>query len=196
MNWNEAFKISTAVFFSVGSASVIIFGLSSWLGKVWAARLLQKEKNEHDKDIEKYKKDLDLIKLKFKRYDDFQFKLYNDLWESLCDVKDILENVNVYFSEDTAELRKKISSAADKVFRGQLYLDRDHYRQLNEILSRCSELLRSYEKIRIKDAQGYCSNSEELKPIWQKIEILEEDYSNLMSSIVATFKQQLCSESI
>ena len=40
---------------AIGGASVIIFVLSSWLGKVWAKRILENERQEHRKDIEKYK---------------------------------------------------------------------------------------------------------------------------------------------
>ncbi|GHF94021.1 hypothetical protein [Thalassotalea marina] len=44
MNWEDVFKIITAVITSVGAAGVIIFGLSNWLGKVWANRILEREK--------------------------------------------------------------------------------------------------------------------------------------------------------
>ena len=46
MTWEDTFKIVTAMLTSVGGAGVIIFGLSSWLGKVWANRILEKEKSE------------------------------------------------------------------------------------------------------------------------------------------------------
>jgi hypothetical protein len=48
MSWNEIFKIIGTTIFSVGSASLLIFALSSWLGKVWASRILEKERRELD----------------------------------------------------------------------------------------------------------------------------------------------------
>ena len=48
MNWDDIFKIVAASLASVGGAAVIMFGLSSWLGKVWASRILQKEKSDLD----------------------------------------------------------------------------------------------------------------------------------------------------
>ena len=46
MTWDDTFKIVSAMLTSVGVASIIILGLSSWLGKVWANRILEKEKAE------------------------------------------------------------------------------------------------------------------------------------------------------
>lgn len=43
MQW---FVLAGTVIFSVGSAGAIFFGLSSWLGKVWASRILERERNE------------------------------------------------------------------------------------------------------------------------------------------------------
>ncbi|EPF2931025.1 hypothetical protein ACSL9C_003968 [Vibrio navarrensis] len=42
MDWESIFKISAGFLASVGSASAIILGLSSWLGKVWAQLILEK----------------------------------------------------------------------------------------------------------------------------------------------------------
>lgn len=36
---------------SVGSAGAIVYGLSSWLGKVWANRLMVKEQAAHERDL-------------------------------------------------------------------------------------------------------------------------------------------------
>ena len=48
MSWNEILKIIGTTIFSVGSAGLLIFALSSWLGKVWASRILEKERRELD----------------------------------------------------------------------------------------------------------------------------------------------------
>lgn len=69
MQW---FKLAGAVLFSIGSAGAIIFALSSWLGKVWANRILERERNElsilketflkeHNEKIATYKTAVDVI---------------------------------------------------------------------------------------------------------------------------------------
>jgi len=44
MNINDIWSIALAVITSVGGAGVILFALASWLGKVWASRILETEK--------------------------------------------------------------------------------------------------------------------------------------------------------
>ncbi|WP_350237968.1 hypothetical protein U1R68_11850 [Pectobacterium colocasium] len=46
MTWEETFRLIGTGLFSVFSAGAIIVGLSSWLGKIWAQRILQKENHE------------------------------------------------------------------------------------------------------------------------------------------------------
>ena len=46
MEWTEAFKVVFAMVASVGGASAIILILSSWFGKVWAQRILDRERTE------------------------------------------------------------------------------------------------------------------------------------------------------
>jgi len=52
------FDVAGAIIVSVGGSGLIIVGLSSWLGKIWANRILQDEKSKHDNELEKYKSQL------------------------------------------------------------------------------------------------------------------------------------------
>lgn len=51
MSIESALNLITSVLFSIGSASAIIFGLSSWLGKLWAKRILAKEKQAFETEL-------------------------------------------------------------------------------------------------------------------------------------------------
>jgi len=44
MDITEIFKITGAILSSIIGSTVIIIGLSSWLGKVWANRVLEQDK--------------------------------------------------------------------------------------------------------------------------------------------------------
>lgn len=57
----EAFEIAQAVILALGGGGLIIFGLSTFLGKVWAQRILQSEKTKHDKEISDYKAQLEVL---------------------------------------------------------------------------------------------------------------------------------------
>jgi hypothetical protein len=52
------FYEAVAILASVGGAGVVLFGLSSWLGKVWASRIMEREKAELIKSIDTTKADL------------------------------------------------------------------------------------------------------------------------------------------
>lgn len=53
MDLSEVFELSAAILASIGGAGVIVFGFSSWLGKVWATRLMDKERHENQKKLTK-----------------------------------------------------------------------------------------------------------------------------------------------
>jgi hypothetical protein len=52
MSWLEAAKIGSVVLTSLGGGAAIVIALSSWLGKVWATRLMQNEQAKHDAALE------------------------------------------------------------------------------------------------------------------------------------------------
>lgn len=55
---SEIFSVAGAALLSVGGAGAVLVALSSWLGKVWASRILEREKAELSKSIEVIKADL------------------------------------------------------------------------------------------------------------------------------------------
>jgi len=60
MTLTDSFQLIAAILASVGGAGAIIFGLASWLGKIWAERLLSKEKQKYTEDLESFKSQLTL----------------------------------------------------------------------------------------------------------------------------------------
>ncbi len=55
MLWEDILKIVATCIASVGGAGAIIWALSSFFGKMWANKILEKQKAEYQKDIEEYK---------------------------------------------------------------------------------------------------------------------------------------------
>lgn len=92
MSFNEVLQIAGAIIVSIGGASGIIISLSSWLGKIWANKLMKDTEFKYQKDIEEYKSTLaeQLEKLKTKEEKsiymgkvqyDIEIKHYQDLSE-------------------------------------------------------------------------------------------------------------------
>lgn len=48
----DIIKIGTSILTSLGGASLIILAFSSWLGKIWANRILEAEKNKFSAELE------------------------------------------------------------------------------------------------------------------------------------------------
>jgi hypothetical protein len=59
LSCQDALKIIGAGLLSVGGGGVIVVALSSWLGKVWANRLMQKDIARHAAELEALKSELD-----------------------------------------------------------------------------------------------------------------------------------------
>lgn len=98
MNWDDVFRVVGASLLSAASAGVVIFGLSSWLGKVWANRILERERLELQKELEAFRHKSDaaldrqkyaLGKLTFVHQKQFEkeFEAYTKLWVEVVQVR-------------------------------------------------------------------------------------------------------------
>lgn len=71
MEIKDALELSGIILGSLGGGAAIVFGFSSWLGKVWANRLMAKEKAEHAQELESLRcrltRDTESYKIKLKK---------------------------------------------------------------------------------------------------------------------------------
>lgn len=58
MSVTAIFEVAGAVLVSVGGATVILFALSTWLGKVWANRIMQVDRAKYEKELEHLRSEL------------------------------------------------------------------------------------------------------------------------------------------
>ncbi|EKO3944675.1 hypothetical protein F7U70_003593 [Vibrio fluvialis] len=86
VDWESIFKISAGFLASVGSASAIILGLSSWLGKVWAQRILEQEKNKMAIGLETTKRELDLAKDKLLSHHSDKIAIYRMVIDTVAEI--------------------------------------------------------------------------------------------------------------
>lgn len=80
MQLSDFFAISGSILASIGGGTVIVFAFSNWLGKIWANRLMEKEKAEHSKDMEReralHTRELELLRNSFlKETESYKIKL-------------------------------------------------------------------------------------------------------------------------
>jgi len=71
MTFLEGLQLAGTILVALGGGGAIVFGLSNWLGKVWADKLMQKEKAKYSRELESLKKnllqDLESYKIRLKK---------------------------------------------------------------------------------------------------------------------------------
>ena len=107
MKWTEAFKVVFAMVAAVGGASAIILILSSWLGKVWAQRILAREQAELHRLAKEHE-------IRFTELHLERAHVIKGLYEKLVDLYDSMHSLLNYFQgADEPSLDEKA-----QVFRG------------------------------------------------------------------------------
>lgn len=81
--WIEVLKIVAGVIAALGGGGAIVAGLSSWLGKVWADRLMAEEKAKYEKELERLTKQLERKNYVSKVRFDAEFAIYRELSKTL-----------------------------------------------------------------------------------------------------------------
>lgn len=76
MTWDDVFKIIFSILASIGAGGAIVLALSSWLGKLWAQRILENERHKLSSELEKTKRDLDVIKETTLRFQNDKLHIY------------------------------------------------------------------------------------------------------------------------
>jgi len=144
MNSEEIFKIAGAILTSVGGAAIIMMALSSWLGKVWANRILEKDKLKYISELENIKVKLQSESVKqqlvFSLYFEGQFKIYNDLWLALSELESEVDKL--WESATTANLRsfiRSVQKAKKQIRNSALLIEKEHYDQIMENLKAFEE---------------------------------------------------------
>ena len=60
MSTEMIFEVAGAILLSLGTGGAIVLALSSWLGKVWAERLMAKETAKHNHELEQLRSSLQI----------------------------------------------------------------------------------------------------------------------------------------
>jgi len=144
MNMEDIFKISGAIIGSVGGAAVIIFAFSSWLGHVWANRILEKDKLKYSSELEKIKTKLNnesqKQNLMFSMYFEGQFKLYNDLWISLSELQSAVDALWAEASPRNLKSFVSIIKKAKKQIRhSALLIEPRHYDDIMDAIEKLED---------------------------------------------------------
>ena len=122
---SQIWQTVLAIIGSVGGAGVIILGISSYIGKLWADRLLQKKAHEFDKELEEHKTGLSIITEKYKTEAErltyiskvqfeTEYNIYQKIFEALFDFTDSssklfprLDSIPIDLDEQKKEYKRR-----------------------------------------------------------------------------------------
>jgi hypothetical protein len=98
MSFQDFLKLVGAILAAIGGGGALVLALSSWLGKIWAERILNQDRHRYNVEIEKVKSDYrHLVDSTLERLKDelgrgqfvhhlqfeTEFKIYLDLWDKV-----------------------------------------------------------------------------------------------------------------
>lgn len=92
----EVMQTALAILGSVGVGGAIVAALSSWLGKVWAERLMAKETAKYREELERLSKQLERKNYVSKVRFDAEFAIYRDLSAAFLEMVRFQNNLFVY----------------------------------------------------------------------------------------------------
>lgn len=156
MTTQNIIEMVAGVIVSIGGGGVIVFALSSWLGKVWANRLMQNEKAEHARALEALRNQLtnetESYKVKLRKSEFIFEKEYQAASEFVSLRRSFLPN----FSNphmDWEDACKRIASNFEKI-----------ENQLDSYLSKHGAILTEEIRDFISYAEGIAMENKHIDP--------------------------------
>ena len=203
MNTETAFQIALAVIGSVGGAGLIIVGLASWLGKVWANRVMQGDIAKHSQNIENLKSELKRLEsehsIRFSKLHDRRAEAISALYDYLYEFDVALQRLR--FQYQGREIREDLDRQFELARReswvlvpGIHTLSPDEQVQVEELSSRTKELHQHYGKNRLYLPRSCCDVMDNLIPLttfvavnYQNVALKDNDGNLLVNPAVKKF---------
>ncbi|MDP1722441.1 MAG: hypothetical protein Q8L37_04495 [Candidatus Gottesmanbacteria bacterium] len=207
MSIAEVISIGASILISLGGAGGVVIYFSTWLGRVWAARILEqdrlkygraleKTKADYEKQLEAYKQELEKSKSLFIRYSESQFNLYNDLWGTLCKLKSTVDDLwGQASAKNLMSFALHLNKTVSSIETHRLLIEDDHYEKLKSILNTLNKFRLSKENlIRLRQTTEDQIKSFKMDRIEEYIRQNKESkvqFENLLETIVKDFKTQI-----
>jgi len=185
------FSVVSSVILSLGGASVLIYGLSRWLGQVWAQRIINAEQARHSKELEVYKTQLQVAQATLGRYYEHQFESYSCLWESLYKAKIAGDKLmNVASQENLLAFSDRVAELETAILANMLLLEEDHYQRLLGLIG-TFQAFEFGKTTLIQLRRGDHIDGQEISSALAFNHQFFTQYNQLLRQIATTFKSQL-----
>lgn len=190
---------------SVGVGGAIVAGLSSWLGKVWADRLMAKETAKFREDLERLTKQLERKNYVSKVRFDAEFAIYQELSKVFFDVVVAQNDLFTYYQFDVSlpdktaqqELYKQryetarlaYNSAIASLHKNSPFIDKDFFERFNDILRNIKLQLFHYPSFYV--AEDAAETKRECQKLFDECSKRTNEIADRMKNLCADLREYL-----
>lgn len=194
--------IALSIMGSVGGSAVLIAGLSNWLGKVWANRILESDKKKYQEEIELLKKQYEVhfdgLKAVLLRYSESQFDIYRELWGSLCELKLTTDDLWIRATPDNvSRFSDQLNKTRFWLEKSSLFIEDEHYQRLKGVFDDFEQFLFGKENL-IELRNDPAISDDELR--YRTRDIVEgnrwhrEHFTQTLAELRGYFKEHIAGE--
>ena len=178
MNWTAAFQLASALIVSLGGGAGIVIGLSNFLGKIWADRALEKERQKYADMLQTAKSELDLTASRYQVQLDAlshihelrtneEFSRLGQLWKRMAISQDAFKlatGLGLKIVPSDPEGYKKYQSQSRSDYEKSLFEARSFYLEeklfIPEAIAKLAEVVLSYP-VKEKNTHDLWANDRE-----------------------------------
>jgi hypothetical protein len=190
MTISDALYVAGAIIVSLGGGAVIVIGLSSWLGKLWAKRILQKESAEFERLTHEHNTRFSSIHAKQAELIAELYGLLHKLRDGVKILKSSADDDWLGMAEDNGWNLKGKAIEAEKFYaKNRIYFSDELCRQMEDFVAVCDRVSEVYL------SAHYCEVPEEKqKKMASARELLQqtlEKTNKALEQMVADFRALL-----
>ena len=187
--WTNILENAASLIISVGGGASIVWAMSSWLSKIWATRILEKESNQYKERLEKLIKVLEhknhVNQVRF----DAEFEIYKDL----CEITGRTINATYWLFPDGIDRIPEDSCKKTELFQKRFKLANDAVQKLGKYSAFIPEDIYNLFKdlyhdcfLQIKTDESYIIHNPPSDPpveIYQKTSTIMDSYATLQRKL-------------
>ncbi len=176
---------------SVGGSGLIIIGVARWIGGIWADRMLETVRHQHQQEIEQVRHELAILQSFSDRYFGKQFELYSILWHSLYDLKSKADSLWSHADKSTLlPFVNQLKKTSDEIERSFLFLEDHHYTSLKNLIDEFTNYeIGKKRLISLRERDNINKNT--INHIIDDNRIRKNNYNELINQIKIDLKYQL-----
>jgi hypothetical protein len=210
MTTQDVLNVISTVALSLGGGGALVLALSSWLGKVWASRILEAEKNRYAREIESirnnYTRDIESLKADLaRRQFDFQtrfsfyyqqraesiMKLYGALDMAASRLSDLVNPVQS--SDEAAALARfqaaqdAYNAAAEAFFTRKIFFEEAICVSIESVLK---SMRTAFSAFRVSQNSG--PDGSVSQELWHKAyQVMKDEVPPLLKQLETAFRNSL-----